>query len=360
LVFEGDDLSRLLWTIVLAAAATTAAYGTKSTSPYDAVEFLATARASNGLASNGIQPWHLRVHFETFDVNGQNPVEGVFEEWWAGPLQSKRKFAKAGSNYVEFVTETGIYGQGGPKPVDSPELAILWTLIDPIPEKEMIQDLKLTETSVSVGGSPMTCIALNRPPEDKSSKAPDTSPKFCFQADKPMLRVSSPDGASRQVTYNHIFFFQQRYIAGEVHYSLNGKLVLKANVEMLENLDRVDADMFTPPPDARKVAVRRLALDERVVARYRIKVAGQEYIWEDNPFKLEGTVAIDARIGLNGHLEQAEVKSGPPPLRAPATDLLRHNVYRPIAVNGDPVEVEFVFYTIFHHSVVSVPSTRIR
>jgi hypothetical protein len=203
-----------------------------------------------------------------------------------------------GSDHVEYVTKDGISYQGRPKPADSPEFALLWTLIDPLPEKEMIQDQPLTDEIVSVGGSLMHCIAVHQGTEPHSTSPEPPPAKFCFQQDKPMLRISSPDGAGRQVTYNRIFLFQQRYIAGEVHYSVNDKLLLRANVEVLENFQSIDSGMFTPPSAVTRLTPKKIVLDSKVVEQYRIKSASPQYIWEDNRFNLEGTVVLDATVGF--------------------------------------------------------------
>ncbi|HYK38037.1 hypothetical protein [Alloacidobacterium sp.] len=55
--------------------------------PKDPAMLLAMARSQNGLDAPGLQPWHLKASYQTFDDNGQPKDTGVFEEWWAGPKQ---------------------------------------------------------------------------------------------------------------------------------------------------------------------------------------------------------------------------------------------------------------------------------
>jgi hypothetical protein len=52
-------------------------------------------------------------------------------------------------------------------------------------------------------------------------------------------------------------------------------------------------------------------------------------------------------VGLDGRVGRAEPISGLPSLRDPAIDLAKHYVYRPVIVNGDPVEVEFAYTVTF-------------
>ena len=55
--------------------------------------------------------------------------------------------------------------------------------------------------------------------------------------------------------------------------------------------------------------------------------------------RVQGTVEIEAVIGIDGRLREIHVKSGPPLLIKAATDAVRQWVYEPTLLNGEPVEV---------------------
>ena len=55
---------------------------------------------------------------------------------------------------------------------------------------------------------------------------------------------------------------------------------------------------------------------------------------------VQGTVLLHAIISRTGRIEQLEVISGHPLLRAAALDAVKNWVYRPYRLNGEPIEVE--------------------
>src|SRR5258708_36291834 len=55
---------------------------------------------------------------------------------------------------------------------------------------------------------------------------------------------------------------------------------------------------------------------------------------------IEGKVVLDARIGCNGAIETLTVRTGHPLLAESALQAIRTWRYRPIKLNGVPVEVE--------------------
>jgi protein TonB len=55
---------------------------------------------------------------------------------------------------------------------------------------------------------------------------------------------------------------------------------------------------------------------------------------------VQGTVALKATIGKDGHVTNLSVVSGPAMLQQSAMDAVKQWVYRPYLVNGEPVEVD--------------------
>jgi protein TonB len=53
----------------------------------------------------------------------------------------------------------------------------------------------------------------------------------------------------------------------------------------------------------------------------------------------QGTVRLSALIGTDGRVRTLKVVGGTPELIQPAMDAVKQWVYRPLLVNGDPVEV---------------------
>jgi len=65
--------------------------------------------------------------------------------------------------------------------------------------------------------------------------------------------------------------------------------------------------------------------------------------------RIQGKIILEAVIGMDGHVLNTKLVSGPGALQASAQDAVRQWVYKPYLVNGNPVEVKtkiMVFYTL--------------
>lgn len=63
--------------------------------------------------------------------------------------------------------------------------------------------------------------------------------------------------------------------------------------------------------------------------------------------RIQGEVIIDARIGKDGKVKEANVKSGPPELQKAAVDCVKKWRFKPVQIDGNPVEVESEFAVAF-------------
>ena len=62
---------------------------------------------------------------------------------------------------------------------------------------------------------------------------------------------------------------------------------------------------------------------------------------------IQGKVVLDAIIGKTGNVENLKVLSGPAELQQSALDAVRQWTYRPVMVNGSPIEVETTVNVIY-------------
>jgi len=63
--------------------------------------------------------------------------------------------------------------------------------------------------------------------------------------------------------------------------------------------------------------------------------------------RISGEVIVSARIGKDGRVKEANVKSGPPELRKAAVDCVKKWRFMPVQIDGNPVEVESEFGVAF-------------
>lgn len=63
--------------------------------------------------------------------------------------------------------------------------------------------------------------------------------------------------------------------------------------------------------------------------------------------RIEGTVHLHAIVSKTGHVENLKVESGPNQLQSSAIDAVRHWVYKPFLLNGEPVEVQTTISVVY-------------
>ena len=63
--------------------------------------------------------------------------------------------------------------------------------------------------------------------------------------------------------------------------------------------------------------------------------------------RIQGKVVLDAIIGKTGNVENLKVVSGPAELQQSALDAVRQWTYRPVLLNGEPVEVKTTVTVIY-------------
>jgi TonB family protein len=84
----------------------------------------------------------------------------------------------------------------------------------------------------------------------------------------------------------------------------------------------------------------RIRLDGKVhQEHFRIAYAEPQYTPAAQKRGIEGTVLLDALIGIDGAIRDLSVNTGEPLMVDAALETVRHWAYRPTKLNGVPVEV---------------------
>lgn len=84
---------------------------------------------------------------------------------------------------------------------------------------------------------------------------------------------------------------------------------------------------------------QRTLTAEQYQAEFLIAYAQPEFPSEAKAKNIEGTVTLGAVVGNDGIIQSLSVLSGDPLLAESALEAVRHWTYRPLTVNGIPVEV---------------------
>jgi protein TonB len=91
----------------------------------------------------------------------------------------------------------------------------------------------------------------------------------------------------------------------------------------------------------------RIFVGDTVVSAKLIKRVKAIYPSEARRLHIAAPVRLAAVIGKDGKVQKLEVVSGPPLLAAAAVEAVKQWVYRPVCLNGEPVEVYTVIDVAF-------------
>jgi TonB family protein len=307
----------------------------------DPSAIFALASKVHGLNSAGIQPWHIKASYETFDNQGAPKDKGIFEEFWAGTTKYKSSFASSGFTQTDYKTGDGLFRDGNPRWPGAAEMQVHRNLIDPLPSEEEVSHAVLTLRENHFNNVTLRCISLDHPVSvNPNAPPPPGSPLYCFEPATSILRFDSSYGDAYRTSFDDPVSFQGRSIARDIHVTFKDKPFLNVHLETLEALQPVNESDFTPPPGTSKALPRRVAISSGVMQGDLLDKAVPAYPERAKQQRVQGTVVLSATIGIDGHVQDLRV------LTSPAQDLsdaamraVRQWTYKPYLLNGEAVEV---------------------
>lgn len=316
--------------------------------PSDPKAFLLLATKMNGLSGDDVKPWHLKASFTLFDEKGGELNHGTYEEFWDGPNKFKRNFASGSFVQTTYGTDNGILRSGARDFFPEPFSQIRDEIVAPIVIGRVpIERMSSGKEKVSQGKTTLHCIGF------QGATALGQSihflpPTFCFDTERPALRISLRRGEISQFTRNNIVNFQSRYLPGDLEGLRSGKLALRVHLDTAEILNTIkDAD-FTSTPDALPV-IPKVTISSAVAQNLELQQTEAQYPPIAIMARVQGTVVLQAIIGKDGHLLSLQVTSGPAMLQQAALDAVKKWVYKPYILDGQPVEVNTTINLIFQN-----------
>jgi TonB family protein len=307
--------------------------------PGDSATLMSLAREKNGLDSSDVQPWHIHGAYTFFDNDGKPQSSGVYEEWWFSERKYKRSYTSAEFNQVDYATGTGLYREGSQDWPGFFELSLRLNLIEPLPDDGTLKEFKLEQHTEPVGKGKINCVTLHYPLPSNMTVSKDFYPGFCFETSIPALRLTLQTGGA-QTFYDSIVAFQGHYLARELRTSVSGKPRIVLKLDLVERLKDSPDAILTPPPNALPVNLAAISLKSGAAFGWKLKTSALHFPEDARNRKIEGTVVIQATVGKDGHVTNAQVTSGPKELHQAALDVVRQWVFRPFRVMGEPAAFE--------------------
>ncbi len=305
---------------------------------------LSAASARNTLLAADLPPWHLRAAYQAFGEDGKAEGQGVFEEFHAGPKKDRVGYTSPVFTQTDYLLASGHLRAGNPRWAGLAEQLVRHNLVHPMPNPGVLAGAVLSRGQMEVGGKPLACIAITLPGAEKNQEAQPAQPFYCFDeqdaAPGPVLRAAGSAGHAFETAYDQPIEFHGHTVARAIHVRRAGKPFLDIHIDTLEPIEAAQDAVFEPPADAAAPPPQRVRISAALAQAYLREGAAPSYPLLSEHARIEGTVVIQALIGVNGRPLQTTIVSTPSKdLATSAIDAIRQWTYRPYLVNGEPAEI---------------------
>jgi TonB family protein len=308
--------------------------------PSDPKELMLLAAKTNGLTGDDVKPWHLKATWKMLDEQGGITDQGTYEEYWVSPTKYKRTFAGSSFTKTVFGTDKGILLTG---PEDAPpDLVdvISHQIVRPMQSLRAIMDESIDFQQHEFENSKLVCLSM------MDAEESPFGPTWCLDADRPVLRIKYLSQGLR-VSYDNIFKFQSRLIAGDLQAVQQEKMVFTTHLSSIEALAAIDEANFIPSSDAIPPKLRTNHISAEVTPGFILYKVAPDYPPEAKAAHVTGTVVLQATIAKDGRLRNPRVLNGPARLQQAALDAVEQWVYRPYLLNDEPIEIETTINVTF-------------
>jgi TonB family protein len=318
--------------------------------PKDPREIFAMAAPFYDFTSPDLKPWHLKATYQLYDQNGKPTEQGTYEYWWASPKVYRSTWTRPGVTRTDWYTADGthVYQATGER-LKYFERRLQSALFSPLPSKAALnsEDMRLDLQEKKSKGVKFPCISQVPMKLSQMLYQPfGSTATYCFDSQQPILRTSFTSGVVATV-FNSVAKYQDRFLAREILISGGERKLFSARVDTVDGLDSSDPAL-TPAPDAAKVKAERMQVGEGVIAGMLVKKQPPVYPILAKQLRQQGTVVIEATIGIDGKIHDPEMVFTPSEsLAASALEAVSHWEYKPYMLNGEPVEVETTIKVIF-------------
>jgi len=328
------------WAFCISARATP--QNSPQTLPKDPIALMTLAWQQNGLHGSDLQPWHVRASWQILDSKGKPEKQGKWEEWWAGPHESKTVYDTPDFQQTVWSSARGEFSLEGHGSSGGIEDLVEQMILHPVASQRDLGQLELKTSRVRDHSVELDCVTAT------GKKADGSVEESCFSAGAAALRTKIT--RVLEITLNSIVKFQARYVAEEMHVYRIGMPAIDIHIDQIESLSPGAESQLAPPPQA-KLVLPWLGLSSGVIAGSRVSGEVPEYPFLAKQQYLQGTVSLWAVIGKDGAIHNLEVIGGPPMLQESSVNAVKTWHHKPYLLNGKPVEVHTqinVVYRLAH------------
>lgn len=314
--------------ILLAASALVSIYSASAATP-DLQHQIAALTSSTSLDRDGMQPWHMHLSFQLYDLKGSPQETGTVEEWWAAP--DRARVVITSPSFSETLP--------GSRVTHGREAYLVHLLLNevvhPLTEPKQLDQYTPSTISRNFGQKSLTCTTLAL--KDGRGHA---ATQYCTDPATSALRMLLYDEGVRSHALNDLSTFANTQIAKVHTIAYVGQIAIQGRIDSLEPFDPAHSDLalgpIAPPEDA------------SITPPHVLSAKPPMYPSGARTFEKPGLVVLHARILTNGELSPLDViaTSGAGFTDA-STDAVSRWGYTPMTRNGARAECDETITVVF-------------
>jgi TonB family protein len=299
----------------------------------------------NTLEREGKKPFHLKIAFQLYDLDGKPSEKGTVEEWWVS--KTERRVDINAPSVKEFSASTG----------DAPEsyfreLSLIEELLraeaTPLPNYTDLKTFNVSEVKRTEDRVPLRCILVD---SQKANSISVQMPHYCFDSSNDALRLRI-DAFGDTVSRNLIGSFHDTNVALDLQIAFGDRLAMTGHVLALSTFDPATTTVQFPAQEGS--AVKAEDYPELMAAGKRVTTVQPQYPPIAEALRREGIVVLRVRITKDGSVKVLSPISRPNSMfTSPTEDAVSQWKYSPFILDGKPVEVDTTIYVDFR--VIDLP-----
>jgi TonB family protein len=295
---------------------------------------------ANSLDVKGKTPFHLKISFQLYDLQGKPTDTGTVEEWWAGPGASKTLInAQSLNSSVALPFDAELK-------VDPRENYLVSRLLaaesHPIAEATSVSADSIHEAIRSFDKVNLNCLTVVGRDSLGNGRPAES---FCVDPKDNALRVQYEGNVSTTVR-NSVGVFHGTSVSLDLRVAFEGRLAITGKVTTLQQFDPAKSEVVLPPPIASKN--NKLKLEGGVTAGKILSRVAPEYPSFARSSHIGGTVVLHAVITKQGRISNLfPIASPSPTLTGAAMEAVKQWTYSPYLLNGEPTDIDTVINVNF-------------
>ena len=341
-VLRGHMVRHSMLLAVVAASSMLFA-GLASAQALDADQWSHLAMA-NDLESEGKTPFHLKMTFQLYDLEGKESEVGMVEEWWSAPFHKHTAISSQSLNV------------GGATPNHSDSSAtresylvheLLNLALTPVMTRIARDGIAIEGQKRDFGKTVLECFGPKL-----GGSVGIVLGTICTDPNTDHVRAIVGDGGDELKARNSVGNFHDTHVALDLLISYMGHYAIAGKVTTLESIDpaKITADDSAAPtaafgsPSATQTAAATgtaARVPAGVIAGNRISFVQPEYPRVAQVSRMSGKVLVHALIGKDGSVQNlAPIATSNLIFTDAAMNAVRKWKYSPFLLNGEPTEVD--------------------